>query len=179
MKFLIGCYNIFRVTAQLWQPSEWKNYDLEFIFPCNFQNKNDFPALPDTMITQLKWKIILLVWIFPKQFITRTVLFFKNPAAKSPLLCLFTSVSERSLTPAPSKFTQENWFWNWFSKTMGEVDLDFNRAISLGKLIFVMKNPTCNRISIAPTASSMLNLSRGSEDCLAFFFCRDLDYWQF
>ena len=59
---------------------------------------------------------------------------------------------------------------------MGEVDLDFNRAISLGKLIYVMKNPTCNRISIAPTASSMLNLSRGSEDCLAFFFCRDLDY---
>ena len=146
---------------------------------CNFQNWNDFPSLSTTMIAQLKWKIISLVWIFPKQFITRTVLFFKNPAAKSPLLCLFTSVSERSLTPAPSKFTQENWFWNWFSKTMGEVDLDFKWAISLRKSIPPSKLFSRNWFSKAPQAFLMLNLSRGSEDCLSLFFCRDLDYWQF
>ena len=46
---------------------------------------------------------------------------------------------------------------------MGEVDLDFKWAISLGKSIFIMKNPTCNRFSKAPTASSMLILSRESE----------------
>ena len=58
--------------------------------PCNFQNWNDFPSLSTTMIAQLKWKIISLVWIFPEQFITRTVLFFKNSSAKSLLPCSFT-----------------------------------------------------------------------------------------
>ena len=51
---------------------------------------------------------------------------------------------------------------------MGEVDLDFKWAISLGKLIFIMKNPTCNRFSKAPPASSMLNLSRESKVALLF-----------
>ena len=59
-------------------------------FPCNFQNKNNFPALTDTMISQLKWKIISSVWIFPKHFITKTVLFLKIRSAKSLLPCSFT-----------------------------------------------------------------------------------------
>jgi hypothetical protein len=59
---------------------------------------------------------------------------------------------------------------------MGEVDLDFKWAISLGKLIFIMKNPTCNRFSKTLPASSMLNLSRESEDCLTFFFCQEHGY---
>ena len=58
--------------------------------PCNFQNWNDFPSLSYTIISQLKWKIISLMWIFPEQFITRTVLFFKNSSAKSLLPCSFT-----------------------------------------------------------------------------------------
>ena len=137
--------------------------------PCNFQNWNDFPSLSTTMIAQLKWKIISLVWIFPEQFITRTVLFLKICSPKSPLLCLFASTiemvatsSERPLPNSLSYFTQENWFWKWFWKTIGEVDLDFKWAISLGKLIFIIKIPTCNRFSIAPTASSMLILRRES-----------------
>ena len=89
VNFSIGCYNIFRITAQLWQPLERKLYDLKFVFPCNFQNKNDFPALSTTMISQLKWKTISPVWIFPEQFITRTVLFLKIRSSKSPLPCLF------------------------------------------------------------------------------------------
>ena len=76
--------------------------------------------------------------------------------------------SGRPLPTAPSYFTQGNWFWKWFWKTMGEVDLDFKWAISLGKLIFIMKNPTCNRFSKAPPASSMLNLSRESKVALLF-----------
>ena len=60
-------------------------------FPCNFQYWNDFPSLSTTMISQLKWKIISLVWIFPEQFITRTVIFLKNRPAKTLLPCLFTS----------------------------------------------------------------------------------------
>ena len=51
-------------------------------FSCNFQNKENFPALSYTMIAQLKWKIISLVWIFPEQFITRTVIFFENSLFK-------------------------------------------------------------------------------------------------
>ena len=94
MKFSIGCYNIFRITMQLWQPSKWKNYDLEFVFPCNFQNKINFPALTDTMITQLNWKIISSVWIFPEHFITRTVIFLKNCSAKTLLPCAFASTIE-------------------------------------------------------------------------------------
>ena len=45
---------------------------------------------------------------------------------------------------------------------MGKINLDFKWAISLGKLIFIIKIPTCNRFSIAPTASSMLILRRES-----------------
>ena len=138
--------------------------------PCNFQNWNDFPSLSTTMIAQLKWKIISLVWIFPEQFITRTVLFFKNPAAKSPLLCLFTSVSERSLTPAPSKFTQENWFWKWIWKTMGEVDLDFKWAISPRKSVFPIK--IAYPQSVFKSSVSLLYAYSESwiEVCPSFFF---------
>ena len=68
------------------------------ISPCNFQNKKYFPALSDTIISQLKWKIISLVWIFPEQFITRTVLFLKIQSAKSKLPCLFASTIEMVAT---------------------------------------------------------------------------------
>ena len=116
---------------QLRQLLERKLYDLGFVFPCNFQNWNDFPSLSTTMIAQLKWKIISLVWIFPEQFITRTVIFLKNRPAKTLLPCLFTSKIRKLQRPLPtalSKFTQENWFWNWIWKTMGEFDLDFKCA---------------------------------------------------
>ena len=116
------------------------------ISPCNFQNKKYFPALSDTIISQLKWKIISLVWIFPEQFITRTVLFLKICSPKSPLLCLFAStieiVATSSKCPPPSSlsyFTQENWFWKWFWKTIGKIDLGFKWAISLIKSIFSIK----------------------------------------
>ena len=56
---------------------------------------------------------------------------------------------------------------------MGEVDLDFKWAISLGKLIFIIKIPTCNRVSKAPQASSMLILSRESKFALHFSSIRD------
>ena len=115
-------------------------------FPCNFQYWNDFPSLSTTMISQLKWKIISLVWIFPEQFITRTVLFLKICSPKSPLLCLFAStieiVATSSKCPPPSSlsyFTQENWFWKWFWKTIGKIDLGFKWAISLIKSIFSIK----------------------------------------
>ena len=73
---------------------------------------------------------------------------------------------------------------------MGEVDLDFKWAtshfphqISLAMAVVTMKNwsflPSRNRISIATQASSMLNLSRESEDCLTFFFCQEHGYCQF
>ena len=155
--------------------------------PCNFQNWNDFPSLSTTMIAQLKWKIISLVWIIPEQFITRTVLFLKNPSAKSPFPCLFAStiemvatLSARPLPTALSYFTQENWFWKWIWKTMGEVDLDFKWAISPLPLQFLSTvevvtikfwshQPSGNRFSKARQASSMLNLCPQSEDCLAFF----------
>ena len=165
--------------------------------PCNFQNKNDFPALSDTIISQMKWKIISLVWIIPEQFITRTVLFFKNSSAKSLLPCSFTLKdwdSCNALAPSSATcselFHSGNWFWKWIWKTMGEVDLDFKWAashfphtISSAVAVVTTENPSLlpshKGFSKTPTASSMLNLSRGSEDCLAFFFCRDLDYWQF
>ena len=143
--------------------------------PCNFQNRNDFPALSYTIIAQLKWKIISPAWIFPEQFITRTVLFLKNRSAKSPLLCLFVSMikevrtpSERPLPTSLSKFTQGNRFWNWFWKTMGEVDLNFKWAISLRKEISSIKIPSLNWFSQAPPTSSMLNLSRESKVALRF-----------
>ena len=62
--------------------------------PCNFQNWNDFPSLSTTMIAQLKWKIISFMWIFPEQFITRTVIILKNRSTKSPLPCLVSSMIE-------------------------------------------------------------------------------------
>ena len=73
---------------------------------------------------------------------------------------------------------------------MGDIDLDFNWAashlphqISLAMAVVTMKNwsflPSRNRISIDTHASSMLNLSRESEDCLTFFFCQEHGYCQF
>ena len=91
-----------------------------------------------------------------------------RPVSLPSKIEIVATPSERPLPTAPSYFTQGNWFWKWFWKTMGEVDLDFKWAISLGKLIFIMKNPTCNRFSKAPPASSMLNLSRESK--VAFLF---------
>ena len=137
------------------------------IFPCDFQNKKYFPALSDTIISQLKWKIISLVWIIPEQFITRTVIFLKISSSKSLLPYLFVSVSERPLPTAPSNFTQGNWFWNWFWKTMSKVGLVFKLAISPRKFIFIIINhklwqkissllPSLKWFSIAPQASSML-----------------------
>ena len=127
------------------------------------------------MITQLNWKIISPVWIFPEQFITRTILFLKICSPKSPLLCLFASTikivptsSERPLPTAPSYFTQGNWFWKWFWKTMGEVDLDFKQSIRLRKSISPSLLPSRNRFSKAPSASSMLILSRESKFVLHF-----------
>ena len=71
-----------------WKKNFRKNFWIwNSFFPCNFQNKNNFPALTDTMISQLKWKIISSVWIFPKHFITKTVLFLKIRSAKSLLPC--------------------------------------------------------------------------------------------
>ena len=137
--------------------------------PCNFQNWNDFLSLSTTMIAQLKWKIISLVWIFPEQFITRTVIFLKIHSAKSKLPCLFASMikivptsSERPLPTAPSYFTQGNWFWKWLLKTMGKIDLDFKQSIRLRKSISPSLLPSRNRFSKAPSAFLMLNLSRKS-----------------
>ena len=134
--------------------------------PCNFQNWNDFPSLSTTMIAQLKWKIISLVWIFPEQFITRTVLFFKNPSAKSLLPCSFAlkdwniyNALEASCATALSYFTQGNWFWNWLLKTMGKIDLDFKQSIRLRKSIFPSLLPSRNRFSKALLSSSILNSS--------------------
>ena len=72
--------------------------------------------------------------------------------------------SERPLPNSLSYFTQENWFWKWFWKTMGEVDLDFKWAtshfphqISLAMAVVTMKNwsllPSRNRIIIVTTAT--------------------------
>ena len=57
--------------------------------------------------------------------------------------------------------------------------MDFKWAISLRKSIPPSLLPSRNRFSKAPTASSMLNLSRESEDCLAFFFCQAEGYCDF
>ena len=73
---------------------------------------------------------------------------------------------------------------------MGEVDLDFKWAashfhlqISSAVAVVAMKIwlllTSRNQFSKAPTASSMLNLSRESEDCLAFFFCQAEGYCDF
>ena len=99
-----------------------------------------------------------------------------KPLRPSPLpskIDMDATPSQRSLPTAMSYFTQENSFWKWIWKTMGEVDLDFKWAISLGKLIFIIKIPTCNRVSKAPQASSMLILSRESKFALHFSSIRD------
>ena len=81
--------------------------------------------------------------------------------------------SERHLPTALRNFTQENWFWKWIWKTMGEVDLDFKWAASnfphrISSAVAVVKikiwshQTSRNRFSKAPQASSMLNLSRES-----------------
>ena len=146
----------------------------------NFRWKYVFTILSDIMIAQLKWKIVSLVWIFPEQFITMTVLFFKNSSAKSLLPYPFAlkewdsyNALGASLPTAPSNFTQRNWFWKWFWKPIGKVDLNFKWAISLGKQIFIIINrklwqkspsllPSRNWFSKAPQAFLMLNLSRKS-----------------
>ena len=103
---------------------------------------------------------------------------------------IIATPSERPLPNSLSYFTQENWFWKWFWKTIGEVDLDFKWAASLRKSIFIIINrkpwqkipsflPSLRWFSIAPQASSMLNLSRESEVCLAFFFCQEQGYCDF
>ena len=56
---------------------------------------------------------------------------------------------------------------------MGKADLDFRRAISLRKSFFSFKMSSRNRFSKALPAFSMLNLSRQSEVCPAFFFCQE------
>ena len=103
---------------------------------------------------------------------------------------MVTTPSERPLPTALSKFTHRNWFWKWFWKRMSEVDLDFKWAashfphqISSAVAVVTMKiwshQPSGNRFSKTLPASSMLNLSRESEDCLTFFFCQEHGYWQF
>ena len=96
-----------------------------------------------------------------------------RPVSLPSKIEIVATPSERPLPTSLSKFTQGNRFWNWFWKTMGEVDLNFKWAISLGKLIFIIKNrkpwhkfhrslPSRNRFSKDLQASSMLNLSRES-----------------
>ena len=103
---------------------------------------------------------------------------------------IIATPSERPLPNSLSYFTQENWFWKWFWKTIGEVDLDFKWAASLRKSIFIIinrkpwqKNPShqtsCKWLLKFIKASSMLNLSRESEVCLAFFFCQEQGYRRF
>ena len=52
----------------------------------------------------------------------------------------------------------------------------FPHIISSAVAVVTTENPSLlpshKGFSKTPTASSMLNLSRGSEDCLAFFFCQ-------
>ena len=102
-------------------------------------------------------------------------------------LCLDDWDSCNALAPSSATcselFHSGNWFWKWIWKTMGEVDLDFKWAISrfphqisstvaVVTIIIRLHQTPFDWFSQAPTASSMLNLSRGSEDCLAFFFCQ-------
>ena len=54
-----------------------------------------------------------------------------KPLRPSPLpskIDMDATPSQRSLPTAMSYFTQENSFWKWIWKTMGEVDLDFKWA---------------------------------------------------
>ena len=93
-------------------------------------------------------------------------IYFEFCFAKSPLPCLFASVmkivatpSQHPLPPDRSYFTQGNWLWKLFWKTMGEVDLDFKWAISLRKTISPSKLLSRNWFSKVHQASSMLTLS--------------------
>ena len=81
---------------------------------------------------------------------------------------MVATLSARTLPTTPSNFTQENWFWKWIWKTMGEVDLDFKWAISLRKSIPPSKLFSRNWFSKAPQAFLMLNLSRESKVALRF-----------
>ena len=87
--------------------------------------------------------------------------------------------SERHLPTAMSYFTQGIGFWKWIWKTMGEVDLDFKWAIShlphqisLAVTVLAMKiwlhQTSLKWFSKAPSASSMLILSRESKFALLF-----------
>ena len=89
-----------------------------------------------------------------------------------------------------SNFTQEIGFWNWFSMTTSEIDLNFKWAISLflhkiSSIVTVVTikiwwhQPSCNQFPKALPASSMLILSRKSDVCLAFLFCQEQGYHQF
>ena len=138
-------------------------------FSCNFQNWKDFPNLSDTIISQLKWKIISPVWIFREHFITKTAIFFKKSSAKSLLPFLFAlkdwdncNALGASYANCSQLFHSWKLILNWFWKTMGEVDLDFKWAISLRKSIPPSKLFSRNWFSKAPQAFLMLNLSRKS-----------------
>ena len=48
-----------------------------------------------------------------------------RPVSLPTKIEIVATPSERPLPNSLSYFTQENWFWKWFWKTIGEVDLDF------------------------------------------------------
>ena len=85
-----------------------------------------------------------------------------RPVSLPSKIEIVATSSERHLPTAMSYFNQENWFWKWIWKTMGEVDLDFKWAISLRKSIPPSKLFSRNWFSKAPQAFLMLNLSRKS-----------------
>ena len=96
-----------------------------------------------------------------------------RPVSLPSKIEIVATPTERPLPTAMSYFNQENWFWKWIWKTMGEVDLDFKWAASnfphrISSAVAVVKikiwshQTSRNRFSKAPQASSMLNLSRES-----------------
>ena len=110
------------------------------------------------------------LWFSERQPPVNIVFLLLNEELFWILLCKI--ISDRN-------FTQENWFWKWIWKTMGEVDLDFKWAISLflhniSSTVAVVTikiwshQPSRNRFSKAPSASSMLILSRESKFALHF-----------
>ena len=112
------------------------------------------------------------------------------PSSWSSKIEIVATSSERHLPTAMSYFNQENWFWKWIWKTMGEVDLDFKWAasnfphrISSAVAVVTIKiwshQPSCNQFPKALPASSMLILSRKSDVCFAFLFCQEQGYHQF
>ena len=89
-----------------------------------------------------------------------------RPVSLPSKIEIVATPTERPLPTAMSNFTQENWFWKWIWKTMGEVDLDFKWAASLflhniSSTVAVVTikiwshQPSRNRFSKAPSASSM------------------------